>query len=448
MNPTVVVANQDLHEANLITSVMSASYDTKAVADIKGLLSSLDNAAAVVLDANFSDALGIDALMEILGHTSVPVVMITPDDQPACAIEAMRCGAAGYLVKTASYADLLTTAVQDAIVRSRSQSELKREMTDLRKRNAALEKELKELRIKASLGITGVLAQGSLGDADLLSYMEETIAERIKCGTLQIPSYPRIAMKLRQLLQQEVGIAEVAQLLAQDAAVSAKLLRVANSAQFTNLRPVETIDGAVSRLGLATSCNLAEMVANRSLYVSRNAAYRAILDEQWIHSIAVAHGSVAIARQVGKADFQNMFSLGLLHDAGRLGLMQAIAQVDLEGKCIDGEENRKQFFTFLRKHNVTSGVVLVKRWGFGQDFLDAVRFNHDLPGADKPTRALLIVNLANTLARAIGYGLALDSPDELERSPAKAFLFPGDSDLSHIIEEVHRAIEQTRTMLA
>lgn len=448
MNPTIVVANQDIHEAHLITSVMAASYDTKAVVDIKGLLSSLDNAVAVVLDANFSDAQGIDALMEVLGHSSVPVLMITPDDQPTCAIEAMRCGAAGYLVKTASYADLLTTAVQDAIVRSSSQSELKREMTELRKRNAALEKELKELRIKASLGVTGVLAQGNLGDIDPLSYMEEAIAERIKSGTLQIPSYPRIAMKLRQLLQQDVGIAEVAQLLAQDVAVSAKLLRVANSAQYANLRAMETVEGAVSRVGLATSCNIAEMVANRSLYASRNVAYRTILEEHWVHSLAVAHASVFIARQVGKADAQNMFSLGLLHDTGRLGLMQAIAQVDTEGKCIDGEDNRKRFYAFLRKHNVTSGVVLIKRWGFGQEFLDAVRFNHDLAGAEKPTRSLLIVNLANVLARAIGYGLALDSPDELDRSPAKGFLFPGDSDLSPIIDEVHRAIEQTQAMLA
>lgn len=67
--------------------------------------------------------------------------------------------------------------------------------------------------------------------------------------------------------------------------------------------------------------------------------------------------------------------------------------------------------------------------------------------ADRPTRSLLIVNLANVPPRAIGYGNPLESPDELEKSPAKGFLFPGDLDLTPIIDEVHRAVEQMRIML-
>jgi hypothetical protein len=77
-----------------------------------------------------------------------------------------------------------------------------------------------------------------------------------------------------------------------------------------------------------------------------------------------------------------------------------------------------------------------------------VRYNYNLTEAEKPTRSLLIINLANVLARAIGYGTPLESPDELEKSPAKGFLFPGDADLTPIIDEVHQAVAQTRKMLA
>jgi hypothetical protein len=49
----------------------------------------------------------------------------------------------------------------------------------------------------------------------------------------------------------------------------------------------------------------------------------------------------------------------------------------------------------------------------------------------------VIVNLANVLARAIGNGNPLESPDELEKSPARGYLFPGDSDLTPIVDEVH-----------
>lgn len=444
MSQTIIIANQDSYEAEVVAAALAATYDVRLVSEPGALTSMVEVAQAVVLDTNFSEAQAIDVLMEVLAQTSVPVVMITPDDQPSCAIEALRCGAASYLVKTASYVDLLPAAVQEAIQRSRTNAELKRQLTELRQRNAALEKEVKDTRLRTMTGIPLVPPPAASVEAS----MEEIVAERIKNGTLQLPAYPRVALKLRQLMQTDVGIAEVAQLLAQDAAISAKLLRAANSAQYGNLRQVETVEGAVSRLGLASACNLAEMVANRSLYVTRVAAYRSMLEELWQHSIAVAHASIAIGRQVGKSKFQNMFSLGLLHDSGRLALMQAIAQNDPEGKYIEGEENRKKFFLFLRKHNVSSGVALMQRWGFDDEFVDAVRYNHNLGGVEKPTRSLLIVNLANTLARAIGYGNALDKPDELEKSPAKGFLFPGDSDLIQIIEEVHRAMEQTRSMLA
>lgn len=444
MSPTVIIANQHLHEAKAIAAVLARSYEVCPVTEVAALLEKVGQAIAVVLDTNFSDDQAVDVLMEIVGRTSVPVLMVTPDDEPACAVEAMRCGAAGFVVKTSSYAGLLPTAIDDAIQRSRSNDQIKRELAELRKRNAALEKAVKEAHIKANLGLTGPIVKAGNAEAT----MEEIVAERIKGGTLQLPSYPSIAVKLKQLLRQDVGIGEVAQLLSQDAAVSAKLLRVANSVQYGNLRQVESIEGAVSRLGLASACGVAEMIANRSLYSSRNAAYRGMLDELWIHSIAVAHASVAIARQVGRAAPQQMFSLGLLHDSGRLALMQAIAQGDPQGKCIEGDDNRKTFLRFLRKHNVECGVALMRRWGFSEEFEDAVRYNYNLKGADKPTRSLLIVNLANVMARTIGYGNPLESQDEWDKSPAKGFLFPGDSDLTPIIDEVHQAVDHTRKMLA
>lgn len=323
---------------------------------------------------------------------------------------------------------------------------MKREIVELRKRDAALQKEVKALRIQDNLGVTGILIRPR-EDHGASAGIEEIIAERIKSNALQLPRYPRIATKLRELLTQDVGIAEVAQLLSQDVAVSAKLLRAANAAQYANLRKVESVEGAISRLGLAVACNITEVIANRSLYVSKTNGYRELLDGLWIHSIAAAHGSVAIARRVGHASPQSLFAPGLLHDCGRLALMQAISRADPEGKYIAKDGAYKSFYQALRKHNVSCGVALMRRWGFGKDYLDAVRFNYDLKGVETPTRSLMIVNLANTLARAIGYGNPLDSLDELERSPAKGFLFPGDSDLTPIIEEVHQAVDNTRKML-
>ena len=444
MSPTVLIANQSLREAKTLAATLAPLYEARPVTEAQALFGMAQNAAAVVLDANFSDAQGIDVLMDVLGRTALPVVMVTPEDQPECALEAMRCGAAGFVVKTAAYAALLSTAVRDAIERSSAKDQLKREMIEVRKRNALLEKEVRGVRAKVNGGDTGAMAKAQSAEVR----MGEIVVERIKNGSLQLPAYPGISIKLRKLLQRDVGIAEVGQLMSQDAAVSAKLLRVANSARYGNLRQVQSVEGAVSRLGLVNACNVAELVANRSLYSSRNALYRHLLDDLWIHSIAVAHACISIARQVSKPAPQNVFLLGLLHDSGRLALTQAIAQADSEGRCIEGEANHKLFLAFLRKHNVGCGVALMRRWGFDSEFADAVRYSVNITGAARPTRSLLIVNLANTLARAIGYGVPLESPEDLEKLPAKGFLLPGDSDLTPIIDDVHSAVEQTRKMVA
>lgn len=441
MSQTVIIANQDAYEAGAITTALAPSFDAQHVADTAALLEKAESALAVVLDTNFSEAQGIDVLMEVLAHATVPVLMITPDTEPACAVEAMRCGAAGYLVKTASYVELLPTAVNEAIQRARANEDIKREINELRKRNAELEKQVKMTRLKTP-GPTLPAADSSE------MAMEEIVAERIRNGTLNLPTYPRIAIKLRELMQADVGIAEVAQLLAQDAAVSAKLLRVANAAQYNHLRKVETVEGAVSRVGLAVACNIAEVIANRSLYSCRNVAYRAFLDALWEHSIACAHASDAIGRLLGRSSLHKLFTLGLLHDVGRLALVQAVAQSDPNGKCIEGEEKQKSFEQFLRKHNAHCGAVLMQRWGFDQDFVEIACYHRDITVVEKPSRALMIVSLGNHVARAIGYGRPFGEDENLEQSTAKGYLFPGDADLSQVTEEVHRAMEHTRAMLA
>ena len=75
------------------------------------------------------------------------------------------------------------------------------------------------------------------------------------------------------------------------------------------------------------------------------------------------------------------------------------------------------------------------------------RYHEDLTGADKTFRTLLIVHLANLVARAIGYGSAMQTPDELDQAPSKKLLFSAEMDLTPIAEETKRAVEATQQLL-
>lgn len=66
---------------------------------------------AVILDSNFTPAQGLDFLMEVASSAHVPILLVTPPDDPQCAIEGRRSGAFNYLIKTERMHEVIEIAV-------------------------------------------------------------------------------------------------------------------------------------------------------------------------------------------------------------------------------------------------------------------------------------------------------------------------------------------------
>lgn len=441
MLKTVIVANRNPGESRALSAALAPLYEVKIVVDAAMLSVAVSGSVALILDLNIIDGDKTGALLETFRRMPVPLLVTTTVEDQARAVTAMCKGAACYLVKVKAYEDIVPQALEEVISRNCASVALRSEVAELRKRIGELEKDAKAGRdhaVGAARPVVPVSPKRSFN---------EELAVRLRSGDLALPAYPQIAMKLRELLDTDVGISEISRLLSQDAAVSAKLLQVANSAQYANVRKVDTIENAVSRIGLAGACNMAEMLAKRSLYSSRSPAYMPFLDELWVHSMACAHACMILGRLVERAPTTKLFSLGLLHDVGKLAMLHAIAQSDVGGKLIEGEEGAALFRMFLRTHHAQFGVALMRRWRFDEDFLVVAGYHDDLGSAKTMSRQLLIVHLANLLARSRGYGEALATPGDLDAAASKAQLFPGDADLDSAGEELDKAVEATRNLL-
>lgn len=440
MAQMVLVANRNAEESRGIVDALNSQFEAKAVLNTGDMAGSVDKASALVIDSNFSEAQGVDVLMDVLARVHVPVIMITPVDDQSCAVEAIRCGAACFLVKSGNYTELILPAVREAIQRSNTTGNLKREIVELRKR-------ILELETEARAAAAAANAAAIAARKHKRSVTDQLIA-RMRSGELTLPSYPKIALKLRELLETDAGMADIAQLLSHDAAVSARLLQVANSAQYANARKVDSVEKAVSRLGLVGACNVAEMIANQSLYIAKNAAYLPFFNELWVHSVACAHACTILGRHVERAASPKLFSLGLLHDVGKLAILQAVSQSDAEGRLISGDEEATAFRAFMRAHHVQFGVILMQRWEFDREFLAVGQHHDDLGSARRLSRSLLIVHLANLLARARGHGEPLEAEDALDKAPSRIHLFPGEADFDAIGEELDAAVAKTLSLLA
>lgn len=230
-----------------------------------------------------------------------------------------------------------------------------------------------------------------------------------------------------------------------DAALTAKILRLANSPMYGGLVEARSIDQAILRLG-AKALKQAVLIAATGEVFDQNDTHA---QEIWSHSLAVGVASQALSIKVSQAKSDEAFVAGVLHDIGKLALYSH-GPKDY-GDLID--ETRKRGVRFYRIENEqirycsheTVGALIGRKWRLGGDILEVIRFHHVVE--DKPEvcrRAAPIVNLvsvANLLAIESGFGM--EDPDTIaawDSEPARC-LGLGEDDLGVVKEDLPGLIQ-------
>ena len=189
----------------------------------------------------------------------------------------------------------------------------------------------------------------------------------------KLPTIPKVAQQLIESFSAEdVSVHEISRQLATDPALSAKLLRLANSAYFNFSRTIGTVDEALRMLGFV-------MVRNLVLGSGMVAAFRNTpgmdLPQFWRYNLYTACAARWLAAQ---ADHNSdlVFTVGLLHGIGQLqmhaGMPAVMAPLDRELHVLDGAraelEQRKLGF-----HHGDVAAELAVLWKFPQPMIDALR---------------------------------------------------------------------------
>jgi len=101
--------------------------------------------------------------------------------------------------------------------------------------------------------------------------------------------------------------------------------------------------------------------------------------------------------------------MGIIHDIGKLLLIKAIVDINPDESFKDDD-----LLFAIQEIHTTFGGVLLKKWKFSDDFIQIAELHHWNNFSAKREKELLIINLANQLAKNIGFDfLSLnDSKDE------------------------------------
>ena len=227
--------------------------------------------------------------------------------------------------------------------------------------------------------------------AALVAKLEHSLAG----GSLELPSLPEVALKIRRALADEnVSVTEIARLLGSDPALAARTLRIANSAMFyRGSRPITSLNGAVSQLGYKMVRNVALSFAAQQAFIGYGSrSLREIVSAVWRHSVHTAVVAHMLARVRTKLNADEAFLAGLLHELGKLYiLMHAKENVELLA-------SDQGFQSVLAAWHPRLGRAVMEAWELSPELAAAVGDHEScsLTAPDPPTMTA-IVAVANYL---------------------------------------------------
>lgn len=217
-----------------------------------------------------------------------------------------------------------------------------------------------------------------------------------------LPAMPTVAMEvLQSMVGTDTDIDTLARSIAQDQAIAARVLRVANSPFYGLQARVGSIHDAIVVLGLSSvrSLVLAAAVitglpAGRCPGFSQN--------RFWRHVLGAAVAAQALARPLKRAP-EPLFVAGLLHDIGRLAMMVLYPEefdsvlADAQARDCRLEEAERRHFGF---DHSAAGAELARRWNFPADIVDALAWHH-APARGAPGGLAGIIHYADAIAHAL-----------------------------------------------
>ncbi|MBD9367566.1 GGDEF domain-containing protein [Xanthomonas sp. XNM01] len=234
----------------------------------------------------------------------------------------------------------------------------------------------------------------------------------LHCRTL--PSPPGVALRIIELAQDpNVDLGVTADVIALDPALSARILRVANSPLYAGRRKVETLSQAMTLLGLNATLSLALgfSLAHGLRGVNGTAAEQ---DAIWRRSVLAALTARLLGRHAGVSGAEELMLAGLLQDIGALALLKALPDryLVLRSRSTGNDALLALERAELGGDHAEVGAWLAGLWNLPDYLQDAIGNSETAPGRQAGSAFNACVAASGAIA---DLWLAVDDPD-----PARA----------------------------
>jgi len=197
------------------------------------------------------------------------------------------------------------------------------------------------------------------------------LIEKVRTDTLVLPSLPEVAIKVRKLADDpNVSLSQMADMISHDPALTARIMKIANSAFIGRGIHVNSLHQATTRIGLRYIKNVVTAMAMEQLFVSKSELVKKLMDKVWTDTIELTAFALATMQQYNSnfkftsVNFDTMTLAGLVHNIGALPILtEAEKQLDVFG--------REEFIT-QAIDNIAGpiGTNILRSWGFTDDLIE------------------------------------------------------------------------------
>lgn len=269
------------------------------------------------------------------------------------------------------------------------------------------------------------------------------IVDKVK----SLPTLPDVINRLLPLFQNEnVNIDDLIDVISYDPAISARLLKVANSAYYGFMHKVATVRHSIIVLGLREMKSLALGITVFDTMKGLGSQSLISHDDLWLHSIGSAMAAKMLCRSARGVNAEVAFTASLFHDIGKLVLdgffksdyMKVIENTSQGVIMFEAEEN-----VFGFEHGEVGGW-LCESWKLPSDLIYPVMYHHHLERVDSTWKVMAaVVHCADFLCKRAGIGFGSDAKTEQTPTDASEAQTIDEDDLDNVLKKEHSDIKDS-----
>ena len=200
--------------------------------------------------------------------------------------------------------------------------------------------------------------------SQLAEKVSQDIITALEADRLVLPTLPEVALRVREVAEDpDASINEMGKVIGSDAALTARLIKVANSPLLRGSKEITDLKMALSRLGIEYTCNIATGLAMSQMFQATTDLVDKRMREVWTRSSEIAGICHVLCKHRTKLRPDQATLAGLVHQIGVLPILTYAEE--------NPELMRDSFTldTVIEKLNGPLGDRILKRWDFPEQLI-------------------------------------------------------------------------------